>query len=143
MGDGHRIGLGRPGREAGGPEDPGATLEGIDRVAPRDGRRLLGCEETTGSAWPVAANRREVGMSVRGKMFFLTGAAVGYVFGARAGRKRYDQIVAAMNRIRETPAFQRQVQQAQDYAARKIGELPSVLVRSVTRTRAKQGTSGE
>jgi oxygen-dependent protoporphyrinogen oxidase len=82
-------------------------------------------------------------MSVRGKLFFLTGAAVGYVFGARAGRKRYDQIVAAVNRIRETPAFQRQVQQAQDYAARKIGELPSVLVRSVTRSRVEQGTSGE
>ncbi|KAA2266185.1 hypothetical protein F0L68_02660 [Solihabitans fulvus] len=36
----------------------------------------------------------------------LAGAAIGYVLGARAGRRRYDQIVRAYRRIADHPAVQ-------------------------------------
>ena len=70
---------------------------------------------------------------MRGKILFVAGAAVGYVLGTRAGRKRYEQIKAAADRVWQTPAVQRQVQQAEDYAARKIGEIPGAVFDGVAR----------
>jgi hypothetical protein len=37
---------------------------------------------------------------------FLIGAAIGYVFGARAGRERYEQIVRLYRTIVDHPAVQ-------------------------------------
>ena len=64
---------------------------------------------------------------MRGKLLFVTGAAVGYVLGARAGRKRYDQIAAAASKVWQSPGIQKQVSQAQDYAAAKVGDIPDAL----------------
>jgi hypothetical protein len=64
---------------------------------------------------------------MKGKLLFVAGAAVGYVFGARAGRKRYEQIKGAAERIWETPGVQNQVEQVKDFAAQRVGEIPSVL----------------
>jgi hypothetical protein len=36
---------------------------------------------------------------MQGRLLFVTGAAVGYVLGARAGRRRYEQIKAAADRV--------------------------------------------
>jgi len=49
---------------------------------------------------------------------FLTGAAIGYVLGAKAGRGRYDQIIAAYRKIADHPA----VQGAAGIARAKVGE---------------------
>ncbi|WP_200936767.1 hypothetical protein [Leifsonia sp. Root112D2] len=65
---------------------------------------------------------------MKGKILFVTGAAIGYVLGARAGRKRYEQIVAAANKVWETPGVQKQVHQVQDFAAEKIGDIPDALI---------------
>lgn len=53
------------------------------------------------------------------KMMFLTGAALGYVLGARAGRERYEQINRIAGRIRANP----QVQHAAEVAATRGGEV--------------------
>jgi hypothetical protein len=49
---------------------------------------------------------------------FLLGAAVGYVLGAKAGRGRYDQIMATYRKLTDHPA----VQGAAGIARAKIGE---------------------
>jgi hypothetical protein len=49
---------------------------------------------------------------------FLLGAAVGYVFGARAGRGRYEQIVRTYRKVADHPA----VQGAAGVARAKVGE---------------------
>lgn len=49
---------------------------------------------------------------------FLMGAAVGYVLGAKAGRGRYEQIVATYRKIADHPA----VQGAAGIARAKVGE---------------------
>lgn len=36
---------------------------------------------------------------MQGRIMFVAGAAVGYVLGARAGRRRYEQIKAAADRV--------------------------------------------
>lgn len=65
---------------------------------------------------------------MKGKLLFVAGAAVGYVLGARAGRKRYDQIKSAAAKLWESPGVQRQVEQAQDFAAARVGEVPGALI---------------
>lgn len=65
---------------------------------------------------------------MKGKLLFVAGAAVGYILGARAGRKRYEQIKGAAQKVWDTPAVQRQVGQVQDFAADKVGELPELML---------------
>jgi hypothetical protein len=43
---------------------------------------------------------------MRGKMWFLSGVAVGFVVGARAGRERYDQLVRAGRELWDHPTVQ-------------------------------------
>jgi hypothetical protein len=43
---------------------------------------------------------------MRGKLMFLGGAAIGFVLGARAGRERYDQLVATARKTWESPTVQ-------------------------------------
>jgi hypothetical protein len=64
---------------------------------------------------------------MKGKLLFVAGAAVGYVLGARAGRKRYEQIRGAAERIWETPGVQNQVEQVKDFAAQRVGDIPSAI----------------
>jgi oxygen-dependent protoporphyrinogen oxidase len=86
---------------------------------------------------------------MRGKLLFVAGAAVGYVLGARAGRKRYEQIKSAAARVWETPGIQKQVNAVEDYAAQKFGEIPGALLEGtkkvvtqvVTRAQAAQRQS--
>jgi hypothetical protein len=51
---------------------------------------------------------------MRGKFLFIVGLAVGYVFGTRAGRRRYEQIKSAAQNIWESKPVQWSVKQAQD-----------------------------
>ena len=64
---------------------------------------------------------------MRGKLLFVTGAAVGYVLGARAGRKRYEQIKSAATKVWESPGIQKQVNAVEDFVAARVGDVPGVL----------------
>lgn len=64
---------------------------------------------------------------MKGKLLFATGLAVGYVLGARAGRKRYEQIAGAANKVWQSPGIQKQVHAAQDFAAERVGDIPGAV----------------
>lgn len=68
---------------------------------------------------------------MKGKMLFAVGLGVGYVLGTRAGRKRYEQMKAAADKIWQSPGIQRQVHAAQDYAAARIGDIPGAVFSGV------------
>jgi len=51
---------------------------------------------------------------MRGKFLFFLGLGIGYVFGTRAGRRRYEQIKAAAQNIWESEPVQWSVHQAQE-----------------------------
>ncbi len=53
------------------------------------------------------------------RLTLLAGAAVGYVFGTKAGRQRYEQIRRATGRVAQRP----EVQHARDVAATQAGQL--------------------
>jgi hypothetical protein len=46
------------------------------------------------------------GTLMRGKLFFITGVGVGYVLGTRAGREKFDQMVAQARKVWESPTVQ-------------------------------------
>jgi hypothetical protein len=58
---------------------------------------------------------------VKGKILFVAGAAAGYVLGARAGRKRYEQIAAVASKVWNAPPVQAAVGSAQSYAGAQFG----------------------
>ncbi|MGO4102695.1 YtxH domain-containing protein [Leifsonia sp. YAF41] len=64
---------------------------------------------------------------MRGKLLFITGGLIGYVLGARAGRKRYDQIAAAANNLWNAEPVQRRVTMARDFTLDAVGDLPVTL----------------
>lgn len=59
---------------------------------------------------------------MRGKLMFLGGMAAGFVLGARAGREKYEQIVANMRKILDHPTVQEAAGVAQAQATRLYGE---------------------
>jgi hypothetical protein len=62
------------------------------------------------------------------KLMFLTGTAVGYVLGARAGRERYEQICRITARVRANPA----VQQAAGTATQRGNEFAHNLAHTAS-----------
>ena len=65
---------------------------------------------------------------MRGKLLFITGGLVGYVLGARAGRKRYEQIASTANSVWNAQPVQRRVNEVRDFALELVGDVPSVLL---------------
>ena len=63
-----------------------------------------------------------------GKLSFLTGAAVGYVLGARAGTKRYEQIKSQAGRLWSSDPVQATVSQAADAAKTKAAPFVADVV---------------
>lgn len=68
---------------------------------------------------------------MKGKLLLLAGAAVGYVFGTRAGRERYEQIRANVNKAWNDPRVQEKVTEAEhfvnDTAKHKLPEVQERL----------------
>jgi len=64
---------------------------------------------------------------MRGKLILVTGIAIGYVLGAKAGRERYEQIKKGASRLWNDPRVQGPVQQAEDFAKDKAPEVVEFL----------------
>ena len=83
---------------------------------------------------------------MRGKLLFITGGLVGYVLGARAGRKRYDQIASAASDLWNRPPVQRRVNEARDFALERVGDVPGALFEAgkkvVSAVQDKSGKTG-
>ena len=69
---------------------------------------------------------------MRGRILFFAGAAAGYVLGARAGRRRYDQIKAAADRVWNDKNVQKSVNEAvgtvQGFVKDKAPEVQGAVV---------------
>ncbi|MEL4319473.1 YtxH domain-containing protein [Leifsonia sp. YIM 134122] len=61
----------------------------------------------------------------------MTGIAVGYVLGARAGRLRYEQIKSAAESVWNTPAVQSGVDTAKDFAFARVGDVSDSVLDGV------------
>lgn len=57
------------------------------------------------------------------KFFFVSGLIIGYVFGTRAGRKRYEQIKSATLAVWGSAPVQHGVDSAKDFASSHVSDL--------------------
>ncbi len=83
---------------------------------------------------------------MKGKVLFIAGLATGYVLGARAGRKRYEQIRSGWEKIWNTEPVQKQVAKVEGFAKARISEVPQVIasgVKKVASTVVSDATPGE
>jgi oxygen-dependent protoporphyrinogen oxidase len=68
---------------------------------------------------------------MQGRILFLTGAAVGYVLGSRAGRRRYEQIKAGAERLWNDPKVQSSVDsvvgQVQGFVKEKTPQVQAAV----------------
>ena len=62
-----------------------------------------------------------------GKVSFLAGAAVGYVFGTRAGEKRYEQIKKQADKAWQNPAVQEKVTAATEQVKTKAPAVAAAV----------------
>ncbi|WP_108249896.1 hypothetical protein [Planctomonas deserti] len=67
---------------------------------------------------------------MRGKLVFATGAAIGYVLGARAGRRSYEKIAARASALWNDEKVQKTVSDAQSF----VKEKAPVVQQKVTET---------
>lgn len=61
------------------------------------------------------------------KITLTAAAAAGYVFGARAGRQRFEQIAAGARRVSGNPRVQKATTDAQNLATQKVGQVAPVV----------------
>jgi hypothetical protein len=60
---------------------------------------------------------------MKGKILLLTGLAVGYVLGTRAGRERYEEIKTAANKLWADPRVQKPYKQAEEFVKDKAPDV--------------------
>ena len=59
---------------------------------------------------------------MRGKLWFISGLAAGFVLGTRAGREKYEEIVSNARKVWENPTVQEAAGVAQAQATRLYSE---------------------
>jgi hypothetical protein len=72
---------------------------------------------------------------MRGKLWFLSGVAVGFVVGSRAGREKYDQLVAATRRLMDHPTVQEAAGVVQAQANRLYSEGKTAVSDKLSNTK--------
>ena len=74
---------------------------------------------------------------MRGKILFALGLGVGYVFGTRAGRARYNQIKSAALKVWNDPRVQEQVAVATEFVKDKAPEVADFVTTNAKKVAAK------
>ena len=74
---------------------------------------------------------------MRGKLMLVSGLAVGYVLGSRAGRDRYNQIARAAASFWQSRPVQRQMHQAGDLARDAAPDVVDFVSDNVKRAMRK------
>jgi hypothetical protein len=73
---------------------------------------------------------------MKGKILLVVGLGVGYVLGSRAGRERYDQLVAKAQQFWNDPRVKTQVNNAQEFVKDKAPDVAEFLSKNVAKPAA-------
>ncbi len=74
---------------------------------------------------------------MRGKILFTLGLGIGYVFGTRAGRARYNEIKSAALKVWNDPRVQEQVTVATEFVKEKAPEVVDFVSTNAKKVAAK------
>ena len=76
---------------------------------------------------------------MRYRIVFITGLAIGFVLGAKAGRERYEQLQALARKVRDNPSVQQAAGALQAQAAGYAKSAGGKLAGGATAAKAKVG----
>jgi hypothetical protein len=94
-----------------------------------------------GLAAAVWDERRRKDAPMGKRMIFIAGMGVGYVLGARAGRERFDQMVAMTRKFWESPTVQEAAGVVQAQAGRLYDGGKHVVSNQVHRVTSRNGSA--
>lgn len=76
---------------------------------------------------------------MRGKILFLTGLGVGYVFGTKAGREKYNQISEVASKFWNDPRVKTRVDQVEGFVKEKAPEVAEFVSGNAKNAASKVG----
>jgi hypothetical protein len=79
---------------------------------------------------------------MRGKIMFITGVGVGYVLGTRAGRQKFDEMVAQARKVWESPTVQEAAGVVQAQANRLYDQGKQAVTDQVNKLGRSRSMSG-
>ena len=68
---------------------------------------------------------------MRGKILLVVGLGVGYVLGTRAGREKYDELVARVQKVWNDPRVQKQATHVGEFVKDKAPDVADFVVNNV------------
>ena len=74
---------------------------------------------------------------MRGKILFTLGLGIGYIFGTRAGRARYNEIKAAALKVWNDPRVQEQVSVATEFVKDKAPDVVDFVAANAKKVAAR------
>lgn len=80
---------------------------------------------------------------MRGKLLFLGGLAAGFVFGARAGREKYEELKQTAQKIKESPSVQEAAGVVQEQATRLYSEGKDKVTTKLSNSRLAETEFGQ
>jgi hypothetical protein len=78
---------------------------------------------------------------MKGKILLVVGLGVGYVLGTRAGREKYDELVAKVNKVWNDPRVQKQANNVSDFVKEKAPDVAEFVSSNVKKATTRTPTS--
>jgi hypothetical protein len=80
---------------------------------------------------------------MRGKLMFLGGLAAGFVLGTRAGREKYEELVQAARKVKESPTVQEAAGVVQEQASKLVSGSKEMVADKLSTSRFAETPIGE
>jgi hypothetical protein len=80
---------------------------------------------------------------MKGKILLVVGLGVGYVLGTRAGREKYDELVARVQKVWSDPRVQKQASNVGDFVKDKAPDVADFLTTNVKKATTRSSTTAK
>jgi hypothetical protein len=80
---------------------------------------------------------------MKGKILLVVGLGVGYVLGARAGREKYDELVAKVQKVWSDPRVQKQAANVSDFVKDKAPDVAEFVSANVKKATTRTTTAAK
>ncbi|HEX4058718.1 MAG TPA: YtxH domain-containing protein [Galbitalea sp.] len=78
---------------------------------------------------------------MKGKILLVVGLGVGYVLGTRAGREKYDELVARVQKVWNDPRVQKQASNVGDFVKEKAPDVADFLSTNVKKATTRSSST--
>jgi hypothetical protein len=80
---------------------------------------------------------------MKGKILLVVGLGVGYVLGTRAGREKYDELVARAQKVWNDPRVQKQASNVGDFVKEKAPDVAEFVTTNVKKATTRSSSAAK